>query len=682
MPVAAIRDVAARDAKAADARERGVTPRVAVLCLGLAAFFGYVIPVVDYKFSNTFLGATHLAPGAVAVLLALVLVVNPLLRLLRASWKFGRNEVLTVYLSCLFSCLVPGIGGNNYFVSFIIGSFYYATRENRWFDSLKGLPPWMTPALNADGTYNRSLVEGWYSGLRPGDSIPWGAWIVPLLAWGAFAFATFWMLACLSVMLRAQWGEREALAFPLLRLPLEITEDVDRADKYGTLGRFFRNPMMWAGFAVAVFVQSLNGLQLYFPDVPRVPLEINTGPLFTEAPWNQMGWVPMRVWPIAVGMTYLLTAEVSFSLWFFFWFIKLQLIGAYFLGFPPNSLPNAIDSGGKIFTVFQDAGAHITYVAIILWMAREHLTRIVRRAFGRARPDEQERREALPYPVAFWGFVLSFCFMLAWSWAAGMALSLALAQWASYLVIAIVVSRVVAAGGLIFVHHTWMPLGVMGQLVGTGPGTWLSPANGIASAAVLEAGFIQDYRASLLPSFVQSFKLAHDRGINARALITLIFGVIIVSMLIGLQMNVRLGYENSGLSLQGWLRTSGPQTAGNNAHIFSQSAPDVSWTNWLWLGLGGLIIGGITLARSRFLWFPLHPLGYLMCQTYPIHTLWFSILIGWACKVLITRFGGHETYRKTTPAFLGLALGDVAMMLVWIVVDGWQGRHGHQLMPG
>ena len=65
--------------------------------------------------------------------------------------------------------------------------------------------------------------------------IPWGAWLVPLLAWGSLIFASYIILGCLSVMLRAQWAEREALAFPLLRLPLEMTEDVDRSDKYGRL---------------------------------------------------------------------------------------------------------------------------------------------------------------------------------------------------------------------------------------------------------------------------------------------------------------------------------------------------------------------------------------------------------------------------------------------------------------
>jgi hypothetical protein len=125
-------------AQAKTSPPRAITPRVVLICLALSVFFGYTIPVVDYKFSNTFLGATHLAPGAVGVLLSLILVVNPLLQVLAGPrFRFARDEVLVIYLSCLFSCLIPGIGGNNYFTSFIIGSFYYATRENGWFEVLK-----------------------------------------------------------------------------------------------------------------------------------------------------------------------------------------------------------------------------------------------------------------------------------------------------------------------------------------------------------------------------------------------------------------------------------------------------------------------------------------------------------------------------------------------------------------
>src|SRR5262245_52435049 len=79
-----------------DHREGGVTWRVVVLSLLLAVFFGYLIPIIDLQLSNTFLGAQHLPPGAVGVLLLLISA-NLLLKLVSERLRFSRNEILTVY---------------------------------------------------------------------------------------------------------------------------------------------------------------------------------------------------------------------------------------------------------------------------------------------------------------------------------------------------------------------------------------------------------------------------------------------------------------------------------------------------------------------------------------------------------------------------------------------------------
>ena len=123
---------------------------------------------------------------------------------------------------------MPGHGAEVFFVSNLIGSFYYATRENGWLTFLQDLPHWMTPALSQSGKYDtaaQKVVGDWYVGNH--GVVPWNAWLMPLLAGGSLILSIYVMLGCLAVMLRAQWGEKEALAFPLLRLPLEMTADLN-----------------------------------------------------------------------------------------------------------------------------------------------------------------------------------------------------------------------------------------------------------------------------------------------------------------------------------------------------------------------------------------------------------------------------------------------------------------------
>ena len=720
----------------------GLTMRAVLLSLGLAFFFGYIIPIVDMKMRNTFLGATHLPPGAVAVLVILLLTVNPLLTLIsrqksrialvfgalivcaalsgfcftRAGtgsllfWLFGagavlmlltlalnlgrqplsRNEILTVYISCLFSTLAPGHGAENVFVVNLIGPFYYATRENKYLDFMVPyLKPWMTPAIDpATGGYSeasKAVSDGWFEGTVTGQ-VPWGAWLVPLLVWGSAIALMYIMMACLSTMIRKQWAQSEALAFPLLRLPLELTEDVDKPNNGAVIGSFFRNGMMWMGFGLAVFVQMLRGLHGYFPDVPTFPLDIDTSQLFTEAPWNQIGGAPVVVWPIIVGITYLLTAEISFSFWFFYWFVKFQLIAAYFFGFPSAALPQpvgAIGGGSKAtFTFYQQIGCYLAYVGIIVYTGREHLKHIVLRGLGRRKAGPEEATEPMSYPLAFWGFVLSFGLLVGWSVAAGLSPVLAFGIWTLYVVIILALTRIIAEAGILFVQQGWVPLGTLGQVFGAGPTHWLLGASSLPAAATIQGALMTDLRGFIMPSFIQGFKLAHDRKIALKPLLVLMLACSLITMAMGVYMNVRLGYTQGGLSLDAWYAGAASRIPADSTANLVKGVKDASYWNLGWIGLGIALTYGMMLARSRFAWFPLHPIGLLISQSYPIGTLWFSVFLGWMFKVVITRFGGTDSYRKGVPLFLGLALGDVMMMIFWLVIDGWQGKSGHKLMPG
>lgn len=723
-----------------EVRDGGITWRVVLLCLGLAALFGYIVPIIDVRLANTYLGGAHLPPGAVAVLLAVLFIVNPLVSLAQRknerrlwalsgavvsaalaygaylnagdggglaslctllTWLLGagagffllaflmgrkpltRNETLTVYISCLFSCLVPGHGAENFFVTNIIGPFYFANAENKWLDLVNQyLPGWFTPALSggkyALGAPGYEAVQGWYTGTQ--SAVPWAVWLVPLVAWSALVLASYVMLACLSVMLRAQWAEREALSFPLLRLPQEMTEA--NPDRPALPGPLFRNGLLWCGAGIAVAVQLMNGLNFYFPDVPQIPLTL-TGNFFTEMPWKQFGAVEFRVLLVMVGISYLLTSEVSLSLWSFYWIMKFQLIAAYYLGFIPAGLPNAIGMtmGAKTFIAYQQFGCYVAYALILVWIAREHLGHIVRRAVGLAAKTEAEKNEALSYPVAFWGFVLSLAFIIGWSTVAGISPLLSLAMWISYLVIAIALTRVVVEAGLLFVQQGWLPLGMFAQITGAGTGTWMT-AQSLVPASVIQGGLMTDLRAFLMPSFLHSFKLAGDRGIRPRPLLVLISAAVLITYVMSLWMNVKLGYEYGGLTLEKWFAQGGAKKPASDAAALMGGLRDVSPWYIGWMGVGMLLTAGMVVARARLLWFPFHPVGLLMSLTYPMYRLWLSLLIGWLCKALITRFGGSDGYRKMVPFFLGLVLGDVAMMIFWLIIDGWQGRGLHQLMPG
>ena len=86
-----------------------------------------------------------------------------------------------------------------------------------------------------------------------------------------------------------------------------------------------------------------------------------------------------------IGIAYLLSSEVSFSLWFFYLFRRIQLFTRLAFGITSNSNP---------FFTLQTTGGYIVLAAALLYSAREHL----RRARRRGKFDEIQSHPRLVTP--------------------------------------------------------------------------------------------------------------------------------------------------------------------------------------------------------------------------------------------------------------------------------------------
>ena len=84
--------------------------------------------------------------------------------------------------------------------------------------------------------------------------------------------------------------------------------------------------------------------------------------------------------------------------------------------------------------------------------------------------------------------------------------------------------------------------------------------------------------------------------------------------------------------------------------------------------VGATVIWLLVMGRNRFLWFPLHPLGFLAAPTFPIRNMWFPIFLGWLVKTLVMKYGGTDTYVKVRPFMIGLILGNIIAMVFWMLV--------------
>ena len=78
----------------------------------------------------------------------------------------------------------------------------------------------------------------------------------------------------------------------------------------------------------------------------------------------------------------------------------------------------------------------------------------------------------------------------------------------------------------------------------------------------------------------------------------------------------------------------------------------------------------LLLLRQSFFWMP-HPIGLVMLVNPIMGAYWFSIMLGWLCKMVVTRYGNKDTYLRVRPVFIGLIAGELLMIVIGMLVAYW-----------
>jgi hypothetical protein len=94
------------------------------------------------------------------------------------------------------------------------------------------------------------------------------------------------------------------------------------------------------------------------------------------------------------------------------------------------------------------------------------------------------------------------------------------------------------------------------------------------------------------------------------------------------------------------------------------------WMGVTFMGVGFSVMMVLAYLRSRVLWLPLHPLGFVISGSGELALdMWVPLVICTIAKWLILRHGGIRSYRRAVPFFLGLVLGDFLIGSIWSVLS-------------
>jgi hypothetical protein len=599
--------------------------------------------------------AADFSTGAALFLLFLLSLLNLLLRRLAPRLALSPTELVAVYVMMIVACSVVSWGFMMNLLALMPGAQYFASPENRWGDLIL---PRIDPRL---AITDAAAARCFYEGLRPGQRIPWGLWVLPLARWTLFALALYGATICIAYILRRQWVTHEKLIFPLTHLPLELAG----VRQFGDAQRhFLANRVAWIGFAIPFVYHSVNALHSYYPLVPALP-RIRVFSLFRRS-------TPLYLWLFfeVIGLSYLLTTDVSFSVWFFALFATVEMGVLRVLGVDTDP-PDFVSDPGTPSVAYQGLGALIALVALSLWRARAHLREVWRSALSGRRPPG-EGPDALSYRFALLGAAGGLLFALLWLHASGIPWAPAAVMIAAALVLFTGLSRVVAQAGLAYARPpVSVPVFTLHALGSKALGRTGLAAMGLATA------WSADVRTLAMTSAANGLKMSDASGLGERRL----FGAMLLAILAALAGTVAvtlpLAYHFGGSTLGGWHMQGLARTAFGWVANMTEYPVEVSGRRFAYLAVGVALCLLVSRAKDTYSWFPLHPVGLTLGLAGPFAWVWFSVFIAWALKAVILKYAGGRGHQTARPFFLGLILGSFTAAGVWLILDAIFGGRGN-----
>ena len=576
----------------------------------------------------------------VLFILTVLLALNGVLRRFAARFSLSQSELLLIYAMVGIGAALAGHDSLPILIQMIGHPYHFGDAANGWLDRFGQYLP--TPLMVSD----KEVLKGYYLGhsslYQPGI---WQVWLRPVLLWTVFVTLLFWTMQCINVLVRQGWQDRERLPFPVVEIPLQMTE---------TDGGLWRNKLFWLGFCLVAGVEILNGISYLYPSIPGLNLkhvDISHEGIFATRPWSAVGFTCYSFYPFAIGLGYLLPLDLLFSSWFFYFFWKAQLVisALYALDVVPN-FP---------FVTQQAFGGFFAILVFMFWNGRHYFKQIWERVWN-APSDVSDAGEGVSYRTAFLGMLAGFSGLVVFMVWAGMSPLLAAVAFLIYFAVSLTVTRIRAELGP-----------PMHDLHYSGPDVMLTTALGTPAFSgrdltVLSFFWTLDraYRSHPQPISIEGLKVAKQIGSSQRVM----FWGMMLAGVVGtlsvfwayLHLAYSLGTEakfNYGTvfaveaynRLNGWIQTPTP--------------PDGRAT--IAIGVGFVFCALLLLARIRFPWWPFHPIGYAVSSSYVINLVWLPLLIAWVAKGLILRYGGVRVYRQAIPFFLGLILGQMIVGSLW-----------------
>ncbi len=579
----------------------------------------------------------------VIALLFLLALLNNLVRYVLPTRALDQRELLTIYAMLATATALNGTDMIKCLVSILGNGTWYATLENDWRNLFGShLPQWLTIS-------DTQVLRGYYEGQSTlYNPVYIRTWLPRALAWSGFTVVLIFVMLCLNTLVRRQWVRNERLTYPVAQLPFEMT----RTDQTPS---FFRNRLLWMGFSVAAIISLINQVHVWYPVIPGIPVQpVNMGRYFTTKPWNAVRYLYRTFYPFAIGLGYLMPLDLIVSTWFFHLFWQAERVFGSAAGVA--ALPRFPYAEAQV------RGGWIALLLFALWVGRRYFRQVI--AEGIKGPSNRETtEEPMSYRGALLGVLLGCLFLITFCRYAGMSIWVAVPFFVLYFALATTITRIRAELGPPV--HT---------LSGATPDYFLLTAFGsrrLGPGNVIGFGLLHWIlgsagRENPMPIQLEAFKFAELSRMRSGGLIFAILIAAAVGSLSGFWAFLHDAYKVGVESYpeRTWAASVGFRVLDSRL----RSPTDWQPIELIFTGVGFGFTFLLSVIRIRFLWWPFHPVGYVIAGRWGIGRILIPLILASTIKWMVLRFSGIHGYRRSIPFFFGLILGDFVIGSLWATI--------------
>jgi hypothetical protein len=342
------------------------------------------------------------------------------------------------------------------------------------------------------------------------------------------------------------------------------------------------------------------------------------------------------------------------STWLFHLFWQAERIAGSASGFA--SLP------GFPYEEAQVRGSWIALLILTFWIGKRYFLSVIAEVFGGSGDDTYGRTTT--YRGAVLGVIAGFIFLVTFCYYAGMSVWLTSLFFVFYFTFATTITRIRAQLGPPTHEVRYAAADKMiVMFLGT---RRIGPEN-LTGLCMLHWIGDCSSRENPMPIQLEGFKLIEHTNTTPRGFMTAILLAAGVGSLSGFWSYLHRAYE---LGVESYPERT--WVASTGFHLLESRIQNLTGPQSMeiiFASAGFAFTAFMLMMHVRFLWWPLHPVGYVISGTWPIGRLFFPLVIASTIKWFTLRFSGLKAYRKSIPFFLGLILGDFVLGSIWTIIS-------------